>query len=93
MKGTNVHMVDEFVCSADVSQAGKANLRNDCPELAAGRTDTMCRGTVTGGEGLSRNNECSGIRPEVLEEVGQAVEEHKPLGIGVGLGQGIIAEA
>ena len=93
MKGKNVHMVDEFVCSADVPQAGKANLRNDCSELAAGRTDTMCRGTITGGEGLSRNNECSSIRPKVLEKIGQAVEEHKPLGIGVGLGQGIIAEA
>jgi hypothetical protein len=86
-------MADEFVCSADVSQAGKANLRNDCSELATSRTHTMCCGTVTGGEGLSRNNECGGIRPEVLEEVGQAVEEHKPLGIGVGLDESVIAEA
>jgi hypothetical protein len=89
----NVHMIDEFVGSADVSHAGKANLRNDRSELAASRTHTMCRGTVTGGEGLSRNDERRGIRPEVLEEVGQAVEEHKPLGSRVGLGQSVIAEA
>jgi len=86
-------MVDKFVCSTDVPQAGKADLRNDRSELAASRTDTMCRGTVTGGEGLSRNNERGSIRPEVLEKVGQAVEEHKPLGIGVGLGQSVVAEA
>ena len=86
-------MIDESVCSTNVPHAGKANLRNDRSELAASRTDTMCRGTVTGGEGLSRNNERGSIRPEVLEEVGQAVEEHKPLRIGVGLGQSAIAEA
>jgi len=86
-------MIDEFVCSTDVSQAGKADLGNDCSELAASRTDTMCCGTVTGGENLSGNNERGSIRPEVLEEVGQAVEEHKPLGIGVGLGQSVIAKA
>jgi hypothetical protein len=86
-------MLDEFVCSADVSQAGKANLRNDRSELAARRTDTMCRGTVTGWESLSGNNERGNIRPKVLEEVGQAVEEHKILGIGVGLGQSVIAKA
>ena len=72
-------MADEFVCSTNVFQAGEANLRNDRSELAASRTDTMCRGTVTGGEGLSRNNERGNIRPEVLEEIGQAVEEeHEP---------------
>jgi hypothetical protein len=86
-------MADEIVCSANVSQAGKSNLRNDGSELAACRTHTMCRGTVTGGEGLSRNNEGGNIGPEILEEVGQAVEEHKPLGIGVGLDESVIAEA
>jgi len=86
-------MLDEFVCPADVSQAGKANLRNDRSELAASRTDTVCSGTITGGEGLSGNDKRGSVRPEVLEEVGQAVEEHKPLGIGVGLGQSVIAEA
>lgn len=84
-------MLDEVVCSTDVSQAGKTNLRNDRPKLTASRRDTVCCGTVTGGEGLSRNNECGNIRPEVLEEVGQAVEDHKPMGMVV-MCQGIIAE-
>jgi hypothetical protein len=92
-KKNDVHMFDEFVCSTDVSHAGKANLRNDRSKLAASRTDAMCRGTVTCWEGLSRNNERGNIWPEVLEEVGQAVEEHKILGISVGLGQSIIAKA
>lgn len=89
----NVHMLDELVCTADVFHAGKTNLRDDGSELAACRGDTVCRGPVTGGEGLSRNNERGGVRPEVLEEVGQAVEEDEILGIGVGLGQSVIAEA
>lgn len=72
-------MPDELIRSTNVSQAGKADLRNDCSELAARRADAVCRGTVTGWEGLSRNNERGNIRPEVLEKVGQAVEEHKPL--------------
>ena len=53
----------------------------------------MCCGPVTGGENFSRNNERGSVRPEVLEEVGQAVEEDKILGISVGLGQSVIAEA
>ena len=72
-------MLDEFVRSTDVPHAGKANLCNDRSKLAASSTDTVCGRTVTGGEGLSRNNECGSIRPKVLEEIGQAVEEHKIL--------------
>lgn len=86
-------MLNKFVCSTDVPHAGKADLRNNRSELAASSRDSMCRGTVTGGEGLSRNDERGSIRPEVLEKVGQAVEEHKIFGIGVSLGQGVIAEA
>jgi len=86
-------MLDKFVLPADVSHAGKTDLRNDGTELATRRRYTVCRGPVTGREGLSRDNECSSVRPEVLEEVGQAVEEDEPLRVGVGLGQSIIAKA
>jgi len=86
-------VLDKFVGTADISHTGKANLRDDSSKLAAGRRDTMRCGTVTGGEDLSRNNERGSIRPEVLEEIGQAVEEDKPLGIGVSLGQSVVAEA
>ena len=89
----NVHVLDKFVCTANVLHAGKANLRNDSSKLAACSRDTMCCGPVTGGENLSRNNERGSVRPEVLEEVGQAVEEDKILGISVGLGQSVVAEA
>lgn len=33
--------------------------------------------TVTGGEGLSRYNECRCVRTKVLEEIGKAVEENE----------------
>ena len=86
-------MLDKFVLPANVFHAGKTDLRNDGTELAARRGYTVCRGPVTGREGLSRDDECSSVRPEVLEEVGQAIEEDEPLRVGVGLGQSVIAEA
>jgi len=86
-------MLDKLVCTADVLQAGKADLRDDGPKLAACRGDTVCRGPVTRGEDLSRNNERGNVRPEVLEEVGQAVQEDKPVGSVLGLGQRVIGEA
>lgn len=86
-------MLDKFVLPADVFQASKTDLRNDGTELATCRGYTVCCGPVTGREDLSRDNECSGVRAEVLEEVGQAVEEDEPLRVGVGLGQSIIAKA
>lgn len=88
----HVHMLNKFVCAANVLHAGKANLRDDGSKLAACSRDTVCCGPVTGGENLSRNNERGNVRPEVLEEVGQAVEEDEILGISVGLGQSVIAE-
>jgi len=86
-------MLDKFVLPADVSHAGKPDLRNDGTELATRRGYTVCRGPVTGREDLSRDDECSSVRPEVLEEVGQAVEEDEPLRVGVSLGQSVIAKA
>ena len=91
-KKNNVHVLNKLICTADVLHAGKANLRDDGPKLAACRGDTMCRGPVTGGEDLSRNNERGNVRPEVLEEIGQAVQEDKPIGIILGLGQRIIGK-
>ena len=86
-------MLNKRVCTADVLHAGKANLRYDGPKLATCRGDTVCRGPVTSGEDLSRNNERRNVRPKVLEEVGQAIQEDKPIGIILSLGQRIIGEA
>lgn len=86
-------MLDEFSFTANVFHPGKTDLRDDGTELAACRGYTVCRGPVTGREGLSRNNERGGIRPEILEEVGQAVKEDEPLAGSMGLGQSVIAKA
>lgn len=86
-------MVNKRIWTADVLHASKANLRDDGPKLAACRGDTVCCGPVTGGEDLSRNDERRNIRPEVLEEVGQAVEGDETIGSTLGLGQWVIREA
>lgn len=86
-------MLDEFSFTADVLQARKTDLSNDGTKLAACRGYTVCGGPVTSREGLSRNNERGSVRPEILEEVGQAVKEDERLGSRVGLSQSIITEA
>ena len=86
-------MLDKLVCTTDILHAGKADLRDDGAKLAACRGDTVCRGPVTGGEDLSRNNERGNVRPKVLEEVGQAIQGNKPIGSILRLGQRIISEA
>jgi len=86
-------MLEEFSFTADVLQACKTDLRDDGTELAACRGYTVCRGPVTGRKDLTRNNECGDVRPEILEEVGQAVKEDEPLGFIVGLVQSVITKA
>ena len=78
-------MPDEGVSPADVFQAGKTDLRDDGTELATRRGYAVCCGPVTSREDLSRDDECRSVRPKVLEEVGQAVKEDEPLGVGVSL--------
>lgn len=86
-------MLDEFAFTTVVFQPGKTDLRDDGTELAACRGYAVCRGPVTGREGLSRNNERGGVRPKILEEVGEAVKEDEPLAGCVGLIQSVVAKA
>ena len=87
------HVFHEFVRASDVNKLSKADLRNDSSELSRGsRYAVACR-TVTSGESLSRNNESGGVGTEVLEEVGQAVQEDESvLARGAGI-HGIISES
>ena len=48
---------------------------------------------ITGGEHLSRNDECGGIGSKILEETGYTVQEREPLGIGVTRSQLFVTEA
>ena len=73
-------MLDERVRSADVAHLREADLCNDGTELAGRRRDTMRRTSVASREDFTRYNECCGVRAEVLEEVGETVEEHEGLG-------------
>jgi len=93
-KGENFEdVVKEFIWTVDISQAGEADLRDDSAKLAACRRDTVCRGAVTGGEDLPRHDEGGSVGAKVLEKVGETVKEGEPLGVGMGFGQCIIAEA
>ena len=83
---SDVHVLHEMVLAANVFELCKANLRNDGTEFPACSRNTMRSGTITGRERLSGDDEGCGVGTEVLEEVGEAVQENKGFRGGGGLG-------
>ena len=86
-------MFEELVCTADVPHALEPNLGDNRTELSTCCRDTVGGRPVTGGEDLSRNDEGGGVGAKVLEEVGETVEERKPLGVGVSFSQLVVTKA
>ena len=73
-------MFNELVSTADIDQTSKSDLGNNGTEFSAGSRDTVAGGAITGGEHLTRDNKGGGVRAEVLEEVGKAIQEHENFG-------------
>jgi len=69
------HVFHEFVRATNVDELSEADLGNDSSELTRGSRNTVASRTVASGERFPGNNESSGIGAEVLEEVGEAVQE------------------
>lgn len=86
-------MLHEFVLATNVFELCKADLRNDGTELPACSGNTMRSGAITGRESLSGDDEGRGVGTEILEEVGEAVQEDKGLRGRGGLGQRVVAES
>lgn len=84
-------MLDEVGGTTDVLQTGESDLGNDGTELARGSADTVGGGAVSGREDLTRDDEGRGVGSEVLEEVGETVENDEG-GDGV-LGKGVVGES
>lgn len=72
-------MLQELVLPTNIDEAREADLGHDCSELAGSGRDTVASGSVTSREDFAGNDEGGGVRAEVLEEVGHAVEEHEGL--------------
>ena len=72
-------MLDKLVRAANVDELAEADLRDDGAELAARGGDTVRGGPVARRERLPRDDERRRVRPEVLEEVREAVEEDERL--------------
>lgn len=68
-------MVDPLVSASNILKLGEADLGDDGTELPGRRGDSVRGGSVASGEYFSRNDEGRGVGAEILEEVGQAVEE------------------
>lgn len=68
-------MLDPGVLATDILKTGETDLGDDGTELARGGRDTVARAPVAGREDLSGDDESGGVGAEVLEEVGEAVEE------------------
>lgn len=69
------HMFQKRILPPNINHPRKSNLRDHSPKLAACGRHTVRCGAVTGREDLSGNDERRCVRTEVLEEVGEAVEE------------------
>ena len=72
-------MLHEFAGTSDVHHLGETDLSNDSTEFAACRGNTVGSGAVTSGESFTGDNEGRRVRTEVLEEVGQTVQEDECL--------------
>ena len=86
-------MLHELVRAANVDELAEADLRDNSAELAARCRDTVRGGAVARRERLTGDDERSRVGPEVLEEVGEAVEEDERLLATVGRGELVVGEA
>ena len=75
----DAHVFNKLVLPSDILQARKADLRDDGAELATRGRNAVCRRAVPRGEHLSGNDKRGRVGTEVLEEVGEAVEEDERL--------------
>jgi hypothetical protein len=83
----------KFIRASDVNQLTETELRNDGTEFASCSGDTVRGRTVTRGESLSGDNECGSVRTEVLEKVGETIEEDENIGARGRCDQLVICEA
>ena len=73
----NAHVVEEPVRASNVLEPLESKLRNDGPKLPTRGRDPMCGRPVPGGERFAGYDKRCRIRPEVLEEVRKAIQDHE----------------
>ena len=88
----HVHVLDELAGSANILETRKSDLGDNGTKLTACRGNTVRGGTVTSRERLTGYDERSRVGPEVLEEVGEAVEEYECLLSGGSGGEFVVSE-
>ena len=72
-------MFNELVAAAYILQVGEGDLSSDGTKFSRRSGNTMGRGAITGRKNFARDYKSGGIRPKILEKVGQAVEEDERL--------------
>lgn len=73
-------MLDKLVCASDIFKLSEPDLSDDGAKFAGGSGDTMCGGTITCGEDFSGDNEGGDVGTEILEEVGETIEDDESFG-------------
>jgi hypothetical protein len=92
-EGKGVHVADECVRSTNVPQTSESDLGDDCTKLATCSRYSMSSRSVTSGECFSGDDEGCCVGPEVLEEVGKAVEEDEGFRGTVGFDEWVVGKA
>jgi hypothetical protein len=72
-------VLNELVGSADIDKPTEANLSYNGAELAARSGDTMAGRAITCGKNFARNEEGGGVGAEVLEEIGETIQNDEAL--------------
>lgn len=68
-------VLQESTGAANVDELGETDLGNDSTQFTRSGRDTMGSRPVSSWEDFTRDNESGGVWTEVLEKVGQTVEE------------------
>jgi len=86
------NVADESVGATNVTKRGEPDLGDDSTKFAGSGGNTVGGGTVTSGEDLTGDDEGGGVGAEVLEKVGEAIEEDESFGSTSGGDKLVVAE-
>jgi hypothetical protein len=83
---------DESVGATNVTKRGEPDLGDDSTKFSGSGGHTVGGGTVTSWEDLTRDDEGGDVGAEVLEKVGEAIEEDESFGSSAGGDELVVAE-
>lgn len=92
-KKGNVHVLDKLILASDILQTCESDLSDNGAQFTGCSRDTVSSGPVSRWEDFSGDNKGGRVGTEILEEVGETVEENERSCCGGSGRHGIVSEA